>query len=175
MKISVKERAKSVLTYKKPAFWIIIVAVVTCIVTAVFLLTNPYSDDKTADAKESFDSHPANNAPENDTGLHFKTGTWTTSEGTNYVFYENGKDGKTVHVFDGVGLGFEYELDAEGKGVFHMGSADNITKVTVGFFDGGDDTAAINWEDGSRSVLMFVSEDTSDDFAYHYQMGQITK
>ena len=39
--IGVKERVKSVLNYKKPAFWIIIVAVIACIVTAVCFLTDP--------------------------------------------------------------------------------------------------------------------------------------
>ena len=47
--VGVKERIKSVLNYKKPAFWIIIVAIVACIVTAVCLLTNPYSDNKIDD------------------------------------------------------------------------------------------------------------------------------
>ena len=37
----VKNRIKSVLNYKKPAFWIIIVAVVATVVAAVCLLTNP--------------------------------------------------------------------------------------------------------------------------------------
>lgn len=40
----VKERVKGVLSYKKPAFWVIIAAVLTCIVTAVCLLTNPVSN-----------------------------------------------------------------------------------------------------------------------------------
>lgn len=39
--VGVKERVKSVMHYKKPAFWIIIAAVVTCIVVAVCFLTNP--------------------------------------------------------------------------------------------------------------------------------------
>lgn len=39
--IGVKERVKGVLNYKKPAFWMIIVAVVTCVITAVCLLTSP--------------------------------------------------------------------------------------------------------------------------------------
>ena len=38
---SIKKRIKSVLNYKKPAFWIIVIAVVACIVTAVCFLTNP--------------------------------------------------------------------------------------------------------------------------------------
>ena len=43
---SVKSRVKSVLNYKKPAFWIIIVALVACAVTAVCFLTNPKEDEK---------------------------------------------------------------------------------------------------------------------------------
>ena len=39
--IGVKARVKSVLNYKKPAFWIIAAAVVVCIVVAVCFLTNP--------------------------------------------------------------------------------------------------------------------------------------
>ena len=40
----VKGRIKSVLNYKKPAFWIILVAIIVCIVVAVCFLTNPHSD-----------------------------------------------------------------------------------------------------------------------------------
>ena len=39
--VGVKERVKSVLNYKKPAFWIIIVAVIACVVAAVCFLTDP--------------------------------------------------------------------------------------------------------------------------------------
>ncbi len=39
--VSVKSRIKSVLHYKKPAFWLLIAAVVVCIVLSVCFLTNP--------------------------------------------------------------------------------------------------------------------------------------
>ena len=39
--VGVKDRVKSVLNYKKPAFWIIMAAVVACVVVAVCFLTNP--------------------------------------------------------------------------------------------------------------------------------------
>ena len=39
--VGVKARVKSVMNYKKPAFWIIIASVVTCIAVAVCFLTNP--------------------------------------------------------------------------------------------------------------------------------------
>lgn len=43
---SVKCRVKSVLTYKKPAFWIILLAVVICIGAAVCFLTDPKTEDE---------------------------------------------------------------------------------------------------------------------------------
>lgn len=39
--VGVKDRVKGVLNYKKPAFWIIIVAIIACIAVAIFLMTNP--------------------------------------------------------------------------------------------------------------------------------------
>ena len=39
--VGVKERVKSVMNYKKPAFWIVVTAIVACIVVAVCFLTNP--------------------------------------------------------------------------------------------------------------------------------------
>ncbi|MBE6610168.1 MAG: hypothetical protein E7634_05835 [Ruminococcaceae bacterium] len=42
--VGVKERIRSVLSYKKPAFWIIIIAVVACVAVAVCFLTDPKSD-----------------------------------------------------------------------------------------------------------------------------------
>ncbi len=48
--VGVKERVKTVLNYKKPAFWIILVAVIALIVTAVCFLTDPeaHLDESTA-------------------------------------------------------------------------------------------------------------------------------
>lgn len=39
--VNVKSRIKNVLSYKKPAFWLLIAAVVVCIVLSVCFLTNP--------------------------------------------------------------------------------------------------------------------------------------
>ena len=45
--VGVKERVKSVMNYKKPAFWIIVLAVITCVFIAVCFLTNPKQDSYT--------------------------------------------------------------------------------------------------------------------------------
>lgn len=53
---SVKSRIKSVLNYKKPAFWIIIIAVIACVAIAVAFLTSPLkeknSDKNTPDTTQ---------------------------------------------------------------------------------------------------------------------------
>jgi len=56
----VKSRIKSVLNYKKPAFWLIITAIVATVVAAVCLLTNPktsISDDLDAFLSEAIIQH----------------------------------------------------------------------------------------------------------------------
>lgn len=47
--VGVKERVKSVLNYKKPAFWITTIAIVVGIIVAVCFLTNPLSKDEQID------------------------------------------------------------------------------------------------------------------------------
>ena len=58
--VCVKERVKSVMHYKKPAFWIVVLASAACVFVAVFFLTNPKQDRFTlrivvpAGSKEEF-------------------------------------------------------------------------------------------------------------------------
>ena len=42
--VGVKDRVKSIMNYRKPAFWIIVIALVLCVVVAVCFLTNPLED-----------------------------------------------------------------------------------------------------------------------------------
>ena len=49
--VGVKERVKNVLNYKKPAFWIILVAIVACITAAVCFLTDPPKEPPTEDSE----------------------------------------------------------------------------------------------------------------------------
>ena len=48
--VGVKERIKGVLNYKKPAFWIVAVAVIACVGAAVCFLTNPKEKSDTSDS-----------------------------------------------------------------------------------------------------------------------------
>ncbi len=43
--VGVKERVRSIMNYKKPAFWLVLAAVIVCIAVAVCFLTNPKSPE----------------------------------------------------------------------------------------------------------------------------------
>lgn len=49
--VGVKARIKSVMNYKKPAFWIIIAALILCIVVSVCFLTDPVNDNNSYGAE----------------------------------------------------------------------------------------------------------------------------
>ncbi len=51
--VAVKTRVKSILNYKKPAFWIIVVAVVASVVVGASFLTNPVGSSKSDDENGS--------------------------------------------------------------------------------------------------------------------------
>lgn len=53
--VGVKKRIKSVLHYKKPAFWIVLAAVITSIVVAVCFLTDPIAEPKTPEPQIATD------------------------------------------------------------------------------------------------------------------------
>ena len=52
--VGVKDRVKSVMNYKKPAFWIIILAVIACVIVAVCFLTNPMDSNSMKQHTPSF-------------------------------------------------------------------------------------------------------------------------
>jgi beta-lactamase regulating signal transducer with metallopeptidase domain len=54
--VGVKQRITNVLNYKKPTFWIIIAALVSCAVVAVCFLTNPRTDEDPAEVVGEYDT-----------------------------------------------------------------------------------------------------------------------
>jgi len=50
--VAVKNRLKSVLNYKRPAFWVMIVTVLLCLAAALMFMTNP-KDEAPSDGKEN--------------------------------------------------------------------------------------------------------------------------
>lgn len=80
--VGVKDRVKSVLNYKKPAFWIIVVAIVASIVTAICFLTNPLEKGFSADPKPNVvvDDDKTTNGTSNSTNTNATTNTDTDTD-----------------------------------------------------------------------------------------------
>lgn len=100
--VGVKRRVKSVLNYKKPAFWLIVAAVVASIVVAVCFLTDPLHDSDPAnqDAPISVSDIGGADGPENvvinPAGVQMPTltvagpaGTVEAGKGTSSWMYQN--------------------------------------------------------------------------------------
>lgn len=58
--VGVKDRIKTVLNYKKPAFWVIVAAVILCVVVAVCFLTDPVSPNTPFPITSALTAHKVN-------------------------------------------------------------------------------------------------------------------
>lgn len=55
--VGIKERIKGVMNYKKPAFWVILIAVVACVAVSVCFLTNPVKQWGVSDGDYSYTAY----------------------------------------------------------------------------------------------------------------------
>ena len=58
--VGVKERIKGIMNYKRPAFWVILLAIIACVVVAVCFLTNPAkkTEESSTETVESYEPYP---------------------------------------------------------------------------------------------------------------------
>ena len=120
--VGIKERVKNVLSYKKPAFWVIIVALIVSIIVGVCFMTNPKTQTNTLPdgmfIEEGIDLQPYVQILTNDKTIivgqstvmsYAKIFTYTETKKGIEIFDENGnktkhtikaKDNNTV-IFDG--------------------------------------------------------------------------
>ncbi|MCR4584583.1 MAG: M56 family metallopeptidase [Lachnospiraceae bacterium] len=82
----VKSRIKGILNYKKPGFWIILTAMIACIVVAVCFLTNPKKNETDMQAEgivvpEETNTAEEINAPENmDVNYTYENGEYVVTD-----------------------------------------------------------------------------------------------
>ena len=119
--VGVKTRIKSVLNYKKPAFWIIVVALILCVVLAVGFLTDPVTDqmDERLAAfidVQIYDHHKSAHSDDNYCCM-------------DYTVIGEDKRGDEVTVYMWV-LYEEYSLGSDGELVTESG-AHMITAITA--------------------------------------------
>ena len=115
--VGVKARIKSVLNYKKPAFWLVIASLIICIGVGVCFLTNPVSEPapvpdetvKTPVADETTKKPVSNENPE--TSVSNEDPTTSAADKTpslppleevveGYEWFQSKEDGSTVKLYD---------------------------------------------------------------------------
>ncbi len=88
--ISVKGRVKAMLNYKKPAFWVVAVAVTSCVIIATCFLTNPQRSDNT-----DFSNNPSG-VVEDSTNKNTETSTQNDENNSSESTSENESTKETV-------------------------------------------------------------------------------
>ncbi len=120
--VGVKERVKSVLNYKKPAFWVILLAVIACIALSVCFLTDP------KDGEESVFENIVN---------FFRGAEYTAFEGENGKLGVKNREGEVVveAKYDSVSIMGDYFVLKNGDFEIELCSAEG-NFVPGGPFDG---------------------------------------
>lgn len=97
----------------------------------------------------------------------FKKGLWKVVDKETvtgyYYFSENGTECKYRDAEGRGGVPFDYETK-EDHYIFHMGSADNNSKVTLKEESSGTETVFLVWEDGREEELVYIDDITYEEF-----------
>ena len=144
--VGVKERVKSVLNYKKPAFWVIVVSAIACAVVAVCFLTNPSDDNH---APEPFShSYRVKKIMYQDTRYSFG---YTMDTAPQYQLTSDYQLFVSGDAFDGAGAG---------EWVQHRGAFKEVKLSELRFADYFKDPGNLSGWDGARYGADSIREQT---------------
>ena len=122
--VGVKRRVRNILNYKKPAFWVVLMALVLCVAVAVCFLTDPV----TKKAQEEFNpaiqwfdyletgSYPLASDDNQATIPHFPGVTFRADPGAVYAE----KDGISTEIIQGMPVWNVYFSDLTGDGIYEL-------------------------------------------------------
>ncbi|MBE6649555.1 MAG: hypothetical protein E7614_08585 [Ruminococcaceae bacterium] len=124
--VGVKNRVKTILNYKKPAFWIIVIAIIASVVFSVCFLTNPKTNEDTSSTPPQISIDP--NASSTDyNGVYITIESIKTDSGGRNLFdvvWHNETDKQITY---GESFALEYkseeewvEVDFDDSMVFHL-------------------------------------------------------
>ncbi|MBQ4121273.1 MAG: hypothetical protein IJD35_04580 [Clostridia bacterium] len=108
----VKSRIRAVLHYKKPAFWVIVVAILVLIVTCVCFLTNPVTDQDETTTAPSTTETPVTTTPQCENTPLTNTPTTTTAPTTTIPTTPEKPDAwKEKVVWESLKYGYDADTD----------------------------------------------------------------
>ena len=165
--VGVKSRIKTVLNYKKPAFWIIIIAIIASIVAAVCFLTNPTKDAEIFTMTDGYTSHDQVDISATELVVGDKTGhivvKWDNQTNKTLSY------GSEFHVYKKV-LGMKFECRNSNDGwdalLYEMDGTDGERTILLN---------GIEIKSKGEYVLEFdfnVSDDDKDYTAYIEFVGE---
>ena len=166
--VGVKERVKNVLNYKKPAFWLIIIAVLACIVLTVCFLTDPKKEEEEPMSSEKTSEAETDVQPE--TPAAFSQGFYMREELRNndlvqpYIFFEN-----DINWRCGGGLSLSYAI----SGKFTV-SGDRVKAVRLSG-RGSQENSCIELQilSETRLQVIAVSENFFDPQVEWFKVGDV--
>jgi len=148
--VGVKNRVKNVLSYKKPAFWIILIAVIACIVTAVCFLTDPKEDGtKSIDniSKEDYISVSnvsyATDAPEDKVEIEFKSAVVHTDKDNLIIEWKNHTDSALVLERD---WELYKETDGQWERIRNAQDFETVGSIRLSKRESTEETYTLDWQ-----------------------------
>ncbi|MDD6441896.1 MAG: hypothetical protein PUG71_07305 [bacterium] len=164
-----KERVKSVMGYKKPAFWMIAIAFVACIVIAVCFLTNPISKESETQEMKSTSkwdcSVTSAEVSDDDQYTIIYSDKQIISQTGVLSFQNRNNFDIVVHILSEESFSRSVEL-LPGSGVFMLQIEKNIS-YTIGLHaevPEGTEILLMVY-DGEKTEIYSLSEDVSEDIS----------
>lgn len=139
--VSVKERVKAVMNYRKPSFWIVVLAVMICAAVAGCFLTNPVkanSDDQNEEQPEAYADaglpHDADDVQQPDKDAESNA---VIDQASYYLELASaGKDFQNMDDEQCAGILREYGALLDEYTLFARESTDNSVSYILGYYDG---------------------------------------
>ena len=170
--VGVKARVKSVMNYKRPAFWLILAAVAAIIAAAVCLLTDPLTKTKTPDTPAPTETpvptatpvptptpeptEEPTEEPESTFDLSWLEDSELVFLGTDTVFIDENND---YPFFETITMD-SYRLDSAQRSVIHAGT---ITMYTDWYTPTENPAGRIFFEESSRNINFICDRPLSPD------------
>lgn len=160
--VSVKNRIKSVLNYKKPAFWIVATAIVISVMVAVCFMTDPVSKTVDADADNKTEdkieyAEPEQEIATEDQNPVYAEGSFDNIMGYSgyYIFYDTYPTDGYYYANDGTLLARVWGAVPEEVGMTDL-DGDGKNELIAG----------LQWGDGATDVVVYKEFENGIRYAY---------
>ena len=184
--IGVKERVKSIMNYKKPTFWVMILSVVSCVVFCACFLTNPKQENSISEIRNDTEQNEqATELPEtNEVLMDFAYHLELSTLGKTYTDMDEDKESQILKEYEKLLEGYEFmarESD-DGESAYIVGyyseavEASKLYDIYSGFYgigEGAERQLLYDAKD-SEQVEVALAEQREPEMGYWIEDSTIT-